>query len=79
MILDDIQNFINEYHIIGIGIGCFVTAAAITLLLKTVFGSYAASRIRMSVALSYEYFFSLKTFGSGDVLETEQGGQKLEA
>ena len=40
MLLDDIQNFINEYHIIGIGIGCFVTAAAITLLLKTVFGRW---------------------------------------
>lgn len=40
MILDDIINFFDEYHLIGWGIGCLVTAAMITLLLKTVFGRW---------------------------------------
>ena len=31
MLLDDIQNFIDEYHLIGWGVGGLVTAAVITL------------------------------------------------
>ncbi len=38
MLLDDIQKFINEYHLIGWGIGGFVTATIITLFFKDVVG-----------------------------------------
>lgn len=40
MILDDIQNFIDEYHLIRWGVGGLITAAAITLFLKTVVGKW---------------------------------------
>ena len=40
MILDDMQNFINEYHLIRWGIGGLAIAAIITIFLKTVFGRW---------------------------------------
>ena len=41
MILDDIQNFINEYHLIGWGIGCLIAATILTIFLKTVDKTFA--------------------------------------
>ncbi len=40
MLLDDIQNFIDEYHLIGWGIGGLAGAAMITLFFKTVVGRW---------------------------------------
>ena len=40
MLLDDIQNIFDEYHLIGWAIGCIATAAIINLIFKTAFGKW---------------------------------------
>jgi len=36
MLLDDMQNIIDEYHLIGWGIGCIVIAAILTFFFKDI-------------------------------------------
>ncbi len=40
MLLDDIQNVFEEYHLIAWAIGCLATVAILTLIFKTVFGKW---------------------------------------
>jgi len=48
MLLDDMQNIIDEYHLIGWGIGCIVIAAILTFFFKDIVGRWIFKKDKIS-------------------------------